>query len=311
MAKKEQLPEVQQLISIINRDERQDLVILIIPSHNKNDKALNFGKGHPVEGEGEHTMNSRSFQSLIPLVGLLTVAVMPLSADEKPDRETTERITHLIGLLKSRNAPPKIVNMKDHAVATFDKAYDTKLQVPVYLAMQQLLAEGDAAFELLLKHEEDNGYCLTVVDNDYDENRTVGDICMRIFWANIRPFENDLRFLTRRGREKYPVLKETSEKEWWASKKKIGLARVQIEAIDDELDFVQKADVKKAAGPIPDAPPLSAAEFEKARKQNIRILKAMRETILSTGKPYRPRTCINTFYESLIGVPWSPNAARK
>lgn len=40
MAKKELFPEIEQIISIINKDERQDLVILIIPSHDKNDKPL-------------------------------------------------------------------------------------------------------------------------------------------------------------------------------------------------------------------------------------------------------------------------------
>ncbi len=43
MAKKGLFPEVEQIISIINKDERQDLVILIIPSHykeNKKDKPL-------------------------------------------------------------------------------------------------------------------------------------------------------------------------------------------------------------------------------------------------------------------------------
>jgi hypothetical protein len=39
MAEKELFPEVEQIISIINRDERQDIVILVIPSHYKEGKA--------------------------------------------------------------------------------------------------------------------------------------------------------------------------------------------------------------------------------------------------------------------------------
>ena len=38
MAKKEPSPEVEQIIGIINKDERQDIVILIIPSHYKEGK---------------------------------------------------------------------------------------------------------------------------------------------------------------------------------------------------------------------------------------------------------------------------------
>lgn len=43
MAKKGLFPEVEHIISVINTDERQDIVILIIPSHykeNKKDKPL-------------------------------------------------------------------------------------------------------------------------------------------------------------------------------------------------------------------------------------------------------------------------------
>jgi len=40
MAKRGLFPEIEQIISIINADERQDIVILIIPSHDKNDKLL-------------------------------------------------------------------------------------------------------------------------------------------------------------------------------------------------------------------------------------------------------------------------------
>jgi hypothetical protein len=40
MAKKGLFPEVEQIISSINKDERQDIVILIIPSHDRTDKPL-------------------------------------------------------------------------------------------------------------------------------------------------------------------------------------------------------------------------------------------------------------------------------
>lgn len=256
-------------------------------------------------------MRTRISRSLLSLLGLLAVAVAPLSADEKPDSETTKRIKHLIGMLASRNAPPRIVDMGRSAEARFGKAYNKNRQVPVYLAMQQLLAEGEPALELLLKHEDDESYCLTVAECDFDYNRTVGDICTRIFLDNIRPFQDDLHFMgARAGGEGYPNLRRQSLKDWWEGKKKVGLANIQIEAIDHQLDFVQKADAKKAVGPIPDAPPLSPAEFEEARKQNTRILKAMREMILSTGKPYRPKTCISML-EYIIGLPWSEVPSRK
>lgn len=38
MAKKNSFPIVEQIISVVNTDERQDIVILIIPSHYKSEK---------------------------------------------------------------------------------------------------------------------------------------------------------------------------------------------------------------------------------------------------------------------------------
>ena len=49
MAKKELFPEVEQIISTINKDERQDIVILIIPSHYKEGKKDKPLPKQPVE----------------------------------------------------------------------------------------------------------------------------------------------------------------------------------------------------------------------------------------------------------------------
>ncbi len=40
MAKKDMFPETEHIISVILADQRQDIVILIIPSHDKNEKPL-------------------------------------------------------------------------------------------------------------------------------------------------------------------------------------------------------------------------------------------------------------------------------
>ena len=181
-------------------------------------------------------MKTAIISILIPLLGVLGVAAPPLLAGEKPDRETTKRITHLIGMLASRNPAPKIIGdvsrreirgnpMGEIALAVFDKSYDSDLQVSVYLAMQQLLAEGEVALDLLLKHEDDKRYCLTIESMGDAENETVGTICMRIFWANIFPFEDELHFMTKDQYGVYPA-GYPSAKKWWKDKKKIGLAKV-------------------------------------------------------------------------------------
>jgi hypothetical protein len=258
-------------------------------------------------------MKARIFHGLIPLLGVLPLVAPPLFADEKPDAETTKRITHLIGMLASRNPAPKIIGedskreirgkpMGEIAKAVFDKSYDRDLQASVYLAMQQLLAEGEDALDLLLEHKDDKRYCLSVHDIEDDENETVGDVCLRIFWTNIHPLTDELHFMTKDQYGVYPGL-SCSADEWWKDKKKIGLAKVQIEGIDAMLDFMQKAVAKEAKPWHPDAETVPPAKFEKRRKENIRILKAVRETILSTGKPYRPRTFL-AWHEDVIGLPW-------
>jgi hypothetical protein len=258
-------------------------------------------------------MKTAISQILIALLGVLPVAAPPLLAGEKQDRETTKRITQLINMLASRNPAPRIIGDEsgreirdkprgEMALAVFAKSYDKDVQVSVYLAMQQLLAEGEAALDLLSKHEDDKRYCLTILSMEDAKNKTVGTICTRIFWANIVPFKDELHFMTKDQYRVYPGGFNTP-KEWWKEKSKTGLAKVQIEAIDAMLHFMQKADAKKAKPWHPMAKKVRPAEFEKRRKKNIRILKAIRETIRSTGKPYRPRTCL-AWFERVIGLPW-------
>lgn len=257
-------------------------------------------------------MKTAVLHIVIPILGLLPVSGPPLLAGEKPHRETTKRITHLINMLASRNPAPKLIGddgreirgkpMGDMVRAVFHKSYDRDLQVSVYLAMQQLLAEGEVALDPLLKHADDKRYCLTISSMGDAENQTVGTICTGIFWAHILPFKEEMHFMTK---AQYGVYSAgyTSAKKWWIDKKKIGLATIQVEAIDAMLDFMHKADATKATPWHPEAKKVAPAEFEKRRKKNIRVLNAIRETILSTGKPYRPRTCMR-WYERIIGLQW-------
>jgi hypothetical protein len=264
-------------------------------------------------------MKARICHILIALLGVLPVADPPLLAGEKPDRETTKRITHLINMLASQNPGPKIIGDESRreirgkprgeiALAVFAKSYDKDVQVSVYLGMQQLLAEGEAALDLLAKHADDRHYCLTMLSMEDAENNTVGTICTRIFWANILPFKDELHFMTKAQNLVYPA-GYPSVKEWWKDKKQSGLAKIQIEAIDAMLDFMHNADAKKATAWHPEARKVPPAKFEKRRKKNIRILKAIRETIRSTGKPYRPRTCL-AWYERVLGLPWAARQHR-
>lgn len=66
MAKKALFPGVDQIISIINKDERQDIVILIIPSHDKNEKPLNnqeLWAGNALDLFGDLYRGATAFQT--------------------------------------------------------------------------------------------------------------------------------------------------------------------------------------------------------------------------------------------------------
>src|SRR5262249_19114287 len=64
-----------------------------------------------------------------------------ISRDEISDDEIS-RIKYLINTLASRNAEPKRFGSEPAREIKFDPPYDKNLQVPVYLAVQQLFAEG-------------------------------------------------------------------------------------------------------------------------------------------------------------------------
>jgi hypothetical protein len=257
-------------------------------------------------------MTTRKCSGFIPCISLIAAAVLPgsLFADEFDDEVASKRIKHLIGMLASRNAPPRIVgDGKMKADITFEKTYDRNLQGPVFLAMQQLLAEDEAALDQLWKPDEGNKrYCLSVTIFDLDYNETVGGICGRIIRAKLYPFEAELHFMTRG--QGVDLIGEKPARKWWESRKKLGLAKVQIEAIDRMIKFVEKLDYKDASPEHPAAEKMSRKKFERRRKANTRILKAMRETIIRTGQPYRPKTCFDT-HEHILGLPWDDRVWHK
>src|SRR5262249_15271954 len=98
-------------------------------------------------------------------------------------KEARARVKYLIAMLASKNPPPAIEGKEkwEDKTITFSKQYDKSLQVPVYLAVQQLLAEDEVAIDLLLSHTDDKRYSYSVnCLNDY--NVSVSDACEAIAW---------------------------------------------------------------------------------------------------------------------------------
>ena len=238
--------------------------------------------------------------------------------DAMPDR-TRKRVEILIEQLASRNnTPPILGNARrgEDQTIRFPESYDKSRQVLVYNAIQTLLAEDDAAIDLLLEHEEDPRYSYSV--NSYvDYNVTVGEACRTIAEAMLIGFENELHVVSRSQFGLFPP-RETSPADksamdlatYWRMNKSRGAAKVQIEAIDAMLEYFKNADAQREPPWHPDARPLPAAEFNRRRDLNIKTLIAMRQLISETGKRYRTNTIEGAHY-CIFGLPWSARKFNK
>jgi hypothetical protein len=228
-----------------------------------------------------------------------------------PDKK---RIELLIEQLASRNKAPTIRGNADRGedqTIRFPDDYDELLQVPVYSAIQALLAEDDAAMDLLLEHSKDARYSFSV--NSYkDDNVTVGEACMTIATAMLTGFEDELHVLSRSQFGVFPPMDAPFDDsihlppllEYWRQHKDVGIAKIQIEAIDAALEYFRNADAETAIPWHPDAQRLEVTEFNRLRDENIKTLTAIRRYVNETGKRYRTNR-IDGAHHCLFGLPWS------
>jgi hypothetical protein len=227
------------------------------------------------------------------------------SAGEDP--ELAEKLAYLIEQLASKNVAPAIHGdarrgFEDQAIK-FEKPYDASLQVPVYLAIQQLLHEDAVAVDWLISHADDQRYSLSV--NGYqDENISVTEACRMIARAKVFSFEDDLRLITRDQQNAFSFGEGGRDfADWWNENRGRGLVALQIEVIDANISFFQTADVETASPVHPQAEPLSEDDFNRGRDENVRKLKAIRACIAATGKPYQAAKLMTG--QHIFGLPWS------
>lgn len=247
----------------------------------------------------------------IPLVLVLVLGwgVTPptAGADDGPSRERLARVNYLIGMLASKNPAPTFRGdgrFVDRSIR-LSAEYDKSLQVPVYLAMQQLLLEGEVALDRLFAHPDDERYSFSV--NSYeDRNVSVSGACSTVAEHILFPFNSELRVISRDQYGIYPELEATggSVAAWWQKNRKRGLVKVQIEAIDETIRFMEKADRDKVLPVHADAPPLPAEEFERDRAENLRTLRRIRNQIIETREPYQSKRMFDET-EDIHGLPWT------
>ena len=140
--------------------------------------------------------------------------------------ETRKRIECLIEMLASKNSAPTISHPEDEGEIHFPETYDKALQVPVFLAMEELLREGEESMDLLLKHEGDKRYSLSV-NGPNDENLTVSEVCQEIAFAKICCFKSELRLISFDQHSGVPrPINGQTLLEWVDSQSPAGIARV-------------------------------------------------------------------------------------
>ncbi len=232
---------------------------------------------------------------------------------KKPD-PAKKRVELLIEQFASRNEAPTIrgnARRGEDQTIRFPDNYDEQLQVPVYSAMQALLAEEDTAIDLLLDHSEDARYSYSV--NSYaDYNVTVGDACKNIATAMLTGFEDELHVVSRSQFGIFPTREDPFRDskqlppllDYWRQHKDLGVAKIQIQAIDAMLEYFRNADAETALPWHPDAKPLEKRDFNRLRDKNIKTLTALRRYIIETGKRYRTNR-IDGAHDCVFGLPWS------
>jgi len=243
---------------------------------------------------------------MIPAVVLLVEFGAILRADERSDRDRTKRIESLIDLLASKNQAPEVrgnARRGEDQTITFPKDYDRSLQVPVYLAVKELLAEEEAAMDLLLAHEGDDRYSFST-NSEIDNNVTVSEACKWIAAKKLLAYEPELHVITRTQFGLYPADAKGSLKTWWSNNKMRGLATLQTEALDAAITFMTTVDAATAPPWHPEASRLPVDSFNRHRDANLQTLKAIRQYIVATGTPYRAKT-LDDAHRFFYGLPWT------
>lgn len=231
------------------------------------------------------------------------------AADERRDRESLARVKYLIEMLASKNAAPVVKGKLDKGEdeeITFPKTYDNAAQVPVYLAVQQLLSEGEMAIDPLLDHAKDKRYSFSVNFSNRDFNVGVSEACKMIAEAIVFGFEAELHVLSRSqfsdAHESF--MGDLSFERWWRKNKKKGLVDAQLKAVDAMTAYMKSVNGKTASTVHPEAERLPLKEFNQLREDNLRILKAIRESIADRKEPYRAKS-LDDQNNYLFGLPWT------
>jgi len=191
--------------------------------------------------------------------------------------------------------------------------YDRNAQVVVYLAIQQLLAEGSTGFDTLIEHFNDKRYSYTYAAPDDQYNSTVGEACGLIMTRCIKCYQNGIHFITEDQFQLAPNFSKEKMADWWKDNRHRPLWKIQIDGIDRAIALMETVRRDKTRRPWRFAEQLTPEVFESRRKDNLRILKEMRASVVAQKEAYRPKSLekwLDNPDEPMLGLPWPTDPHR-
>ena len=130
--------------------------------------------------------------SSLLIYGLLICGVGCSNLASKPaTKRSGKSVAQLVEDIRNRNKPPKLVKRSGghpRTLALFPVTYDWKEEKRVLKALDKLYQENSVdLWEELVRKEEDNRYCVTVVATKTDDahNFSVGVLCHRLAYSQL------------------------------------------------------------------------------------------------------------------------------
>jgi hypothetical protein len=245
------------------------------------------------------------FSVFRPIVVVLLFAVCQraVANDDFMKGADQKRVRVLVELLASKNK----VNSARFPVYPLPADYDENAQVVVYLAIQQLLAEGATGFDTLVEHLNDKRYSYTFAYPDDEKDMTVGNVCGSIIVRCVNCYQYEIHYIHNDQGRAYNRF-DKGLADWWKHNRDRTLWEIQVERIDREIEFMEKVRYDKTR--IPWWSSHSPEVFESRRKDNLRILREMRASIIAQKQAYRPRSLekmLDERYDPMLGLPWPTN----
>ena len=154
----------------------------------------------------------------------------------------------LVNALENRNRAPKLVNNVDETLPLFDEKYDWKEYKRVSKAIHFLLDHAEDAWPELVRHLDDERYCMTYDSFGFAGNLSVGEICRWIieYWLHAPYFNSQMvpHFeLVWRKLDGYPgTLRKEQLKRWCEKRSHKKLYELQIEACEWVLRIIPTLD---------------------------------------------------------------------